>query len=196
MYDSVAGRFCSRDPIAFSGSPWLLYEYVKGMSLIKADPSGLIAPAIPVVVGGGIGIAALKAAALAAGVSIYYCLLTPKCLGDAKDRTIETIEDKIEDIWPWGNNEPVPTGDQRVDIIVPPKPPKDPNGDSDSCNCCEWNMECGHQYMEVQNCMPMPKSACESVDGRSCMPPSVKNGDRTMPRKGPDGEDWPYSPNM
>ena len=41
IYDSVAGRFVSRDPIGFEGSPWNLYEYVGSASLSKLDPSGL-----------------------------------------------------------------------------------------------------------------------------------------------------------
>jgi RHS repeat-associated protein len=40
MYDSVAGRFCSRDPIGFEGSPWNLYEFVDSRPLVKTDPSG------------------------------------------------------------------------------------------------------------------------------------------------------------
>ena len=44
MYDAGAGRFCSRDPIGFNGSRWLLYEYVEGQPLIAVDPSGLASP--------------------------------------------------------------------------------------------------------------------------------------------------------
>jgi RHS repeat-associated protein len=40
MYDSVAGRFCSRDPIGFKGSKWSLYEYISSKSLIAVDPMG------------------------------------------------------------------------------------------------------------------------------------------------------------
>ncbi len=41
MYDSVAGRFCSRDPIGYEGSPWNLFEYVGGQPTVGLDPSGL-----------------------------------------------------------------------------------------------------------------------------------------------------------
>ncbi len=41
MYDSVAGRFCSRDPIGFEGSPWNLYEFLGSMALGAMDPNGL-----------------------------------------------------------------------------------------------------------------------------------------------------------
>ncbi|QDV84101.1 RHS repeat domain-containing protein [Planctomycetes bacterium TBK1r] len=44
MYDSIAGRFCSRDPIGFMGSPFNLYEYVSAMPLSARDPSGLVGP--------------------------------------------------------------------------------------------------------------------------------------------------------
>lgn len=36
-----AGRFLSRDPIGYLGSPYGLYEYVKGGSLRRLDPFGL-----------------------------------------------------------------------------------------------------------------------------------------------------------
>ncbi|EMI28555.1 Rhs family protein [Rhodopirellula europaea SH398] len=41
MYDSVAGRFCSKDPIGFEGSQWNAYEYTSGSPLARADYSGL-----------------------------------------------------------------------------------------------------------------------------------------------------------
>jgi RHS repeat-associated protein len=41
MYDSVAGRFCSRDPIGFMGSRWNQYEYTQARPLIGLDPYGL-----------------------------------------------------------------------------------------------------------------------------------------------------------
>ncbi len=41
MYDSIAGRFCSRDPIGFNGSRWNLYEYGKGRPHKVVDPLGL-----------------------------------------------------------------------------------------------------------------------------------------------------------
>jgi RHS repeat-associated protein len=41
MYDSVAGRFCSRDPIGYAGSKCNLTEYVSGHPLTRTDPSGL-----------------------------------------------------------------------------------------------------------------------------------------------------------
>ncbi|TWU40552.1 RHS repeat domain-containing protein [Novipirellula artificiosorum] len=40
MYDPVAGRFCSRDPIGFEGSPWNVYEYVGSRPIVNYDPFG------------------------------------------------------------------------------------------------------------------------------------------------------------
>ena len=40
MYDSVGGRFVSRDPIGFEGSKWGLYEYVNGSPQVYLDPTG------------------------------------------------------------------------------------------------------------------------------------------------------------
>lgn len=40
-YHSYLGRFCSRDPIGYKGSPWNLYEYVDGQPLHLLDPYGL-----------------------------------------------------------------------------------------------------------------------------------------------------------
>ncbi len=40
MYDPGLGRFCSRDPIGFAGSPWNNYEYVESAPMIKIDPTG------------------------------------------------------------------------------------------------------------------------------------------------------------
>jgi len=41
MYDSVAGRFVSRDPIGFEGSQWNVYEYVNSSPPVLVDPLGL-----------------------------------------------------------------------------------------------------------------------------------------------------------
>jgi RHS repeat-associated protein len=41
MYDSVGGRFISRDPIGYKGSQGNLYEYVDSMPLDNVDPEGL-----------------------------------------------------------------------------------------------------------------------------------------------------------
>jgi RHS repeat-associated protein len=40
MYDSAAGRFCSRDPIGFDGSVWNTYGNVSNNSGSRLDPSG------------------------------------------------------------------------------------------------------------------------------------------------------------
>ena len=40
MYDSVAGAFCSRDPIGFEGSKWSLYEYVNSSPTNAVDALG------------------------------------------------------------------------------------------------------------------------------------------------------------
>lgn len=47
MYDPYSGRFCSRDPIGYEGSPWNLYEYVFGSPVKWVDPSGLRTGAPP-----------------------------------------------------------------------------------------------------------------------------------------------------
>jgi hypothetical protein len=40
MYDPVGGRFVSRDPIGYGGSPWSLYEFLDGQPFNFVDPSG------------------------------------------------------------------------------------------------------------------------------------------------------------
>jgi RHS repeat-associated protein len=40
MYDPLCGRFLSRDPIGFEGSPWGLYQYVDSSPLNSVDPMG------------------------------------------------------------------------------------------------------------------------------------------------------------
>ncbi|HBJ35329.1 MAG TPA: hypothetical protein DDZ51_11370 [Planctomycetaceae bacterium] len=42
MYDAVAGRFVSRDPIGYEGSEWNLYELGASSPLNQLDPSGMI----------------------------------------------------------------------------------------------------------------------------------------------------------
>jgi hypothetical protein len=42
MYDANLGRFTSRDPIGYEGSPTLLYVYCGASPLIKVDPEGMI----------------------------------------------------------------------------------------------------------------------------------------------------------
>ncbi|QDV45072.1 tRNA3(Ser)-specific nuclease WapA precursor [Stieleria neptunia] len=49
MYDPLSGRFCSRDPIGYEGSPWNLYEYVNGQPTTNVDPTG---EAVPILVVG------------------------------------------------------------------------------------------------------------------------------------------------
>ncbi|WP_197456071.1 RHS repeat domain-containing protein [Stieleria neptunia] len=41
MYNAIAGRFCSRDPIGFNEDGYLLYEYVRSTPLRLRDPYGL-----------------------------------------------------------------------------------------------------------------------------------------------------------
>ena len=41
MYDSLSGRFCSRDPIGFEGSKWNVFEYVGSTPCVGVDPTGL-----------------------------------------------------------------------------------------------------------------------------------------------------------
>jgi len=42
MYDSVGGRFCSRDPIGYVGTQHNLFEYVHSRPVRAIDPSGLV----------------------------------------------------------------------------------------------------------------------------------------------------------
>src|SRR6056297_3546868 len=41
MYDPVAGRFCSRDPIGYRGGSWNVFQYSNSRTLSLADPFGL-----------------------------------------------------------------------------------------------------------------------------------------------------------
>ncbi|WP_146583107.1 RHS repeat domain-containing protein, partial [Neorhodopirellula pilleata] len=43
MYDADAGRFCSKDPIGYEGSPGNLYCYALDSPISSVDPSGLCA---------------------------------------------------------------------------------------------------------------------------------------------------------
>lgn len=43
-YHAQLGRFRSRDPIGYRGSPWNLYEYVLGKPIDYVDPTGKVAP--------------------------------------------------------------------------------------------------------------------------------------------------------
>jgi hypothetical protein len=42
MYSADLGRFATRDPIAFTGSKWNLYEYCSGSPSALIDPTGLV----------------------------------------------------------------------------------------------------------------------------------------------------------
>jgi RHS repeat-associated protein len=55
MYDSVAGRFCSRDPIGFDAGDLNVYRYVSSQPLHRIDPSGLTSPWGPVGPAGNAG---------------------------------------------------------------------------------------------------------------------------------------------
>lgn len=41
MYDANLGRFCSRDPKGYAGSPFDLYEFLESRTLSSVDPMGL-----------------------------------------------------------------------------------------------------------------------------------------------------------
>ena len=47
FYHSGLGRWVSRDPIEYEGSPWNLYEYVESDPLSFVDPTGKIIPGDP-----------------------------------------------------------------------------------------------------------------------------------------------------
>ncbi|MEM8667442.1 MAG: RHS repeat-associated core domain-containing protein [Planctomycetota bacterium] len=40
LYHSSIGRWCSRDPVSYSGSPWNLYEYVRSKPVRYTDANG------------------------------------------------------------------------------------------------------------------------------------------------------------
>jgi RHS repeat-associated protein len=136
MYDAVAGKFCSRDPIGYEGNRWNVYEFANGSPCVYVDYSGNIAIALPVLIPAGIGIAALKAAALSAGVSLFACLMMPDCLGDAKDRTLDEIEGSIDDLVTYIRPRPRPKPDPLIDPpYFPPLPPVDRDCDEpDNCH--------------------------------------------------------------
>jgi RHS repeat-associated protein len=90
-YVPTLGVFCSRDPIAYEGNRWSLFEYVDGTPLVKVDPSGLVAPAIPVV-GAGISITALQAAAAVFGISVYACAIMPECRALAQRKARDAVD--------------------------------------------------------------------------------------------------------
>jgi RHS repeat-associated protein len=52
-YHTELGRFVSRDPIGFRGSPWNLYEYGAGRPTGSVDPRGLETPWSPIGAGSG-----------------------------------------------------------------------------------------------------------------------------------------------
>ncbi len=127
MYDAVAGRFVSRDPIGYKGSAWGQYEFLNSSPVMYLDYDGNAAFVLPIVIPAGIGIAALKAAAITAGVSIYACLLMPECLGDARNIALNDIERMIDDIVIRIRPKPEPKWDPPY---FPPGPKND-DGDDD-----------------------------------------------------------------
>jgi hypothetical protein len=42
MYDAVAGRFVSRDPIGYAGSKWNVFSYTSSSPASSLDPTGLV----------------------------------------------------------------------------------------------------------------------------------------------------------
>jgi hypothetical protein len=76
FYDPGAQRWLNRDTIAEKGGI-NLFEFVGNNSILAFDPYGKN----PVIVVGGvvITITALDAAAAAAGLTIYGCLMSPPC---------------------------------------------------------------------------------------------------------------------
>jgi RHS repeat-associated protein len=81
-YDSVTGRWLSKDPIRFDGGQANLYAYVGGDPVNWIDPSGRFAVAAPVVLGG--------AAILLTGAAIYGVLASNP---DAVNDTVNWIKD-------------------------------------------------------------------------------------------------------
>jgi RHS repeat-associated protein len=47
MYDSVGGRFCSRDPIGFEGDSLNIFQFLHSNPVVNLDPSGLKSPYVP-----------------------------------------------------------------------------------------------------------------------------------------------------
>lgn len=62
---------CSRDPIGYAGSEWILYEYVSGKPLDSLDPSGEFV-IVPFAIGCAIACGACAA-------SVHYVNTTPGC---------------------------------------------------------------------------------------------------------------------
>lgn len=98
----MTGRFLSRDPIGFEGSPYDLYEYCESKPMFMLDPSGTAVLVIPIA-GGAAGAAAAasaaaqaaEAAALAAGVSLLVCLQSPPCAAQVRlavERALANID--------------------------------------------------------------------------------------------------------
>ncbi|TWU37954.1 tRNA nuclease WapA precursor [Novipirellula aureliae] len=126
MYDPVAGRFCSRDPIGYWDGQSLYRAY---FAIAGVDPGGNFAfalPLLPVITAGQV----LQAAAL--GISVG-CLLYAPC----REAVIEELEDIIENL---RRRDPETEPEPRID---PPVPIPNPNPRGPDCGrtcycCCSW----------------------------------------------------------
>ncbi len=154
IYHPALGRFAQRDPLGYVDG-MSLYEYLRSGPVHYTDPSGLVLPAIPVVVG-GIALAALEAAAAAAGLTLFACMMTPACRAAAVAGTQKIINDLLNVC----RRAPVPVP---VPIVrpAPPKPPPpppcsllvDPLGDFWCEGACPPPEFCDEDFEGICNCM-------------------------------------------
>jgi len=88
MYDSVVGRFVSRDPIVINNRTQSLFEYVNSGPTIYLDPSGQIAFAV-------VPVALIYAAAAATGIGVFACMMRPSCMVLAGEMALAFIDTTV-----------------------------------------------------------------------------------------------------
>ena len=199
MYDAVAGRFVSRDPVGFEGSQWNLFEYINSRSLVYLDPHGEAIPvaAVPVI--------AIYAAAAATGIGVFACIRSRACmqlagrmaaemldaagnvLGGAKGGTI-----RPQPLPRPQTPEPKPETGNPYPPYVPPKPPTDTDSTDGDCLCCEIE-HCGGREAGPSgaggsvwgDCVRMNAAACNArYPDAACAPPGIKSNDPVKGRGG------------